>query len=49
MGMRFSINLSDRDLKFFRAALKKSRDAVRHADESEIIEAVGQVPGRHQK
>lgn len=43
MGMRFSINLSDRDLMFFRKALKKSRDAVRHADESDIIEAIGDV------
>lgn len=43
MGMRFSINLTDRDLRFFRQALKKSRDAVRHAEESEIIEAVSDV------
>jgi uncharacterized membrane protein YkvA (DUF1232 family) len=43
MGMRFTINLTDRDLRFFRQALKKSRDAVRHADESEIIEAIGDV------
>ena len=43
MGMRFSIELSDRDLDFFRQALKKSRDAVRHADESEIIEAIGDI------
>ena len=43
MGMRFSIDLTDRDLKFFRQALKKSLDAVRHADESEIIEAIGDV------
>lgn len=43
MGMRFVINLSDRDLNFFRRALKKSRNAVRHADESEIIEAVDEV------
>ncbi|MGI9203950.1 MAG: YkvA family protein [Woeseiaceae bacterium] len=41
--MKFTIELSDRDLRFFRAALKKSRDAVRHADESEIIEAIGDV------
>jgi len=41
--MRFVINLTDRDLRFFRQALKKARDAVRHADESEIIEAVGDV------
>ena len=43
MGMRFSINLTDRDLKFFRQALIKSRNAVRHAEESEIIEAIGDV------
>ena len=43
MGMRFVINLTERDLNFFRQALKKSRDAVRHADESEIIEAIGDV------
>jgi uncharacterized membrane protein YkvA (DUF1232 family) len=41
--MRFTLELSDRDLKFFREALKKSRDAVRHAEESEIIEAIGDV------
>jgi uncharacterized membrane protein YkvA (DUF1232 family) len=43
MSMRFSITLTDRDLKFFRQALRKSRDAVRHAEESEIIEAIGDV------
>ena len=43
MTMRFSINLSDRDLMFFRLALRKSRDAVRHAEEAEIIEAIGDV------
>lgn len=43
MGMRFSIYLTERDLGFFRNALKKSRDAVRHAEESEIIEAIGDV------
>jgi len=43
MAMRFSINLSDRDLRFFRKALRKSRDAVRHAEEAEIIEAIGDV------
>jgi uncharacterized membrane protein YkvA (DUF1232 family) len=43
MGMRFSINLTERDLRFFRQALRKSRDAVRHAEESEIIEAIGDV------
>jgi uncharacterized membrane protein YkvA (DUF1232 family) len=41
--MRFTLELSNRDLKFFREALKKSRDAVRHAEESEIIEAIGDV------
>ena len=43
MGMRFSLELSDRDLKFFREALRKSRDAVRDADESEIVEAIVDV------
>lgn len=43
MGMRFSIELTDRDLDYFRQALKKSRDAVRHADESEIIEAISDI------
>ena len=41
--MRFTLELSNRDLKFFREALKKSRNAVRHADEAEIIEAIGDV------
>jgi len=41
--MRFTLELSDRDLKFFREALKKSRNAVRHADEADIIEAIGDV------
>lgn len=41
--MKFSIELSNRDLRFFRDALKKSRNAVRHAEESEIIEAVSDV------
>lgn len=41
--MKFTIELSDRDLKYFRIALKKSRQAVRHAEEAEIIEAIGDV------
>ena len=41
--MKFTLELSNRDLGFFREALKKSRDAVRHADESEIIEAISDV------
>ncbi|HEX9851966.1 MAG TPA: YkvA family protein [Woeseiaceae bacterium] len=43
MGMRFSLELSDRDLRFFRDALSKARLAVRDAEESEIIEAIGDV------
>jgi uncharacterized membrane protein YkvA (DUF1232 family) len=43
MGMRFSIELSDRDLKYFRQALTRSRHAVRHADEAEIIDAIDVV------
>lgn len=41
--MKFTIELSERDLKYFRKALRKSREAVRHADEAEIIEAIGDV------
>lgn len=41
--MKFTIELSDRDLRFFRKALKKSREAVRHAEEAEIVEAIGDV------
>ncbi len=43
MSMRFVINLTDRDLRFFRHALKRSRSAIEHADESEIIEAVDAI------
>jgi len=43
MGMRFSLELTDRDLRFFREALQRSREAVRHADEAEIVEAIGDV------
>ncbi len=45
MSMRFSIELTDRDLQFFRKALKKSREAVRDADEADIIDAIGDVLG----
>jgi uncharacterized membrane protein YkvA (DUF1232 family) len=40
MSLRLSFELSDRDLLFFRNALKKSRDVVNTADESEIIDAI---------
>ena len=40
MSLRLSFELSDRDLRFFRNALKRSRDVVRSADESEIIDAI---------
>ncbi len=43
MGMKLSFELSDRDLEYFRIALKKSRNAVRFAEESEIIEALRDV------
>lgn len=43
MGMRISFELSDRDLNFFREALKQSRDAVRDAEESEIIDAIREL------
>ena len=43
MGMRFSINLTERDDGFFLPALNKSRTTCRHADDTEIIEAIGDV------
>jgi uncharacterized membrane protein YkvA (DUF1232 family) len=43
MGVSISVELTDRDLRFFRYAVKKSRDAVRDADEREIIEAIQSV------
>ncbi len=43
MGMRISFELTDRDLEFFRIALQQSREAVRDAEEREIIEAIGDV------
>ncbi|MEM7431782.1 MAG: YkvA family protein [Pseudomonadota bacterium] len=41
--MKISLELSDRDLIFFRKALKHSRNAVAHAEESEILEAIRDV------
>jgi uncharacterized membrane protein YkvA (DUF1232 family) len=43
MGLKLSFELSDRDLQFFREALRQSRAAVSHAEESEIIEAIRDV------
>ena len=43
MGMKLSFELSDRDLEYFRIALEQSRNAVRFAEESEIVEALRDV------
>jgi uncharacterized membrane protein YkvA (DUF1232 family) len=43
MSMKISFELTDRDLDFFRKALQQSREAVRDAEESEIIEAINDV------
>lgn len=43
MGISISVDLTDRDLRFFRHAVRKARDAVRDADEREIIEAIQSV------
>ena len=40
MSMKISFELTDSDLVYFRTALKQSRDAVRDAEETEIIEAI---------
>lgn len=41
--MKLSFELSDRDLRYFREALKQSRAAVRDAEEQEIVEALRQT------
>ena len=43
MGLRISFELTDRDLRFFRKALRQSRAAVKDAEDSEIIDAVNSV------
>ena len=43
MTMRITFELTDRDLRFFRRALRQSREAVRDAEESEIIDAISDV------
>lgn len=43
MGIRLDFELSDRDLRFFREALQKSRSVVRGADDAEIIDAIRDV------
>ena len=43
MGLKLSFELSDRDLLYFRASLRQSREAVRDAEETEIVDAVGHV------
>ncbi|MDJ0794762.1 MAG: YkvA family protein [Woeseiaceae bacterium] len=43
MTLRISFELTDRDLAFFRKALRQSRTAVKDAEESEIIEAMHAV------
>lgn len=43
MGLQLSFELTDRDLHYFRESLRKSREAVRDAEEQEIIEAIRHV------
>jgi uncharacterized membrane protein YkvA (DUF1232 family) len=43
MGLRISFELTDRDLRFFRKALQLSREAVKDAEDTEIIEAIQAV------
>lgn len=43
MGLNLSFELTDRDLQYFREALRQSRAAVRDAEEMEIIDAIRQV------
>ncbi len=41
--MQLTFELSDRDLGYFRSALRASRNAVKDAEESEIIESIRHV------
>ena len=43
MSLKISFELTDRDLNFFRKALRQSRAAVRDAEDVEIIEAIHAV------
>ena len=43
MGLKLEFELTDRDLRYFREALKQSREAVRDAEEQEIIDAIRHV------
>ena len=43
MSLRISFELTDRDLNFFRKALRQSREAVKDAEDTEIIEAIHAV------
>ncbi|MDH5455809.1 MAG: YkvA family protein [Gammaproteobacteria bacterium] len=43
MGLRISLELTDRDLRFFRQALRQSREAVKDAEDAEIIDAIQAV------
>ena len=43
MSLRISFELTDRDLTFFRKALRQSRAAVKDAEETEILEAMHAV------
>ena len=41
--MKLSFELTERDLRYFRQAVQQSREAVRDAEEQEIIEAICHV------
>lgn len=43
MGVTISLDLTDRDLRFFRQAVKQARNTVRGGDEAEIIDAIRSV------
>ena len=43
MAIKLSFELTDRDLGYFRTALKESREAVRDADEQDILDAIRQA------
>ncbi|MDH3521009.1 MAG: YkvA family protein [Myxococcales bacterium] len=43
MPLKVTFELSDKDLRYFRKVMREARDAARHADETSILAAAGQL------
>lgn len=49
MSVTISLELSRRDLQHFRRAVRQARDAIRDADEADIIEAIADAVAGYRK